>query len=94
MKREKTMILYVEDDESDDDDDDESDDDDVFLTMRDQESLFQIFFSLLIKIKQKTREQEDHQREPKTRILDDDDVFLSSLSSSSLRAFLCVRRNG
>jgi hypothetical protein len=38
MKREKTMILYVEDDESDDDDD-ESDDDDVFLMMRDQESL-------------------------------------------------------
>ena len=68
MKREKTMILYVEDDESDDDDD-ESDDDDVFLMMRDQESLFQIFFSLLIKIKQKTREQEDHQREPKTRFL-------------------------
>ena len=60
-ERKDDDFIYVEDDS--DDDDDESDDDDVFLTMRDQESLFQIFFSLLIKIKQKTREQEDHQRE-------------------------------
>jgi len=39
MKREKTMILYVEDDSDDDDDDD----DDVFLMMRPRIT-FKIFF--------------------------------------------------